>query len=174
MTGDVPDSVPIGHPFDNVRTYVLDGMLRPVPNGAPGELCIAGAGLARGYLGQPGLTADRCVADPFEPGERMYRTGDIVRRVHGELEFISRADDQVKLRGFRIELGEIETALTAQPDVEQAVVIVRDKRLIAYVVGTADLAPWRTTLPEYMVPTRTSWRRARTWRRRSRASGRSC
>ncbi|QUQ65086.1 non-ribosomal peptide synthase/polyketide synthase [Kutzneria sp. CA-103260] len=152
MTGDVPDSVPIGRPFDNVRTYVLDDRLRPVPNGAPGELCIAGAGLARGYLDQPGLTADRFVADPFEPGARMYRTGDIVRRVNGELEFIGRADDQVKLRGFRIELGEIETALTAQPGVNQAVVIVRDKRLIAYVVGTADLAALRTVLPEYMVP----------------------
>jgi len=152
MTGDVPDSVPIGRPFDNVRAYVLDGTLRPVPSGAPGELCIAGAGLARGYFDQPGLTADRFVADPFEPGDRMYRTGDIVRRVDGELEFLGRADDQVKLRGFRIELGEIETALTAQPGVDQAVVIVRDKRLIAYVVGTADLAALRTTLPEYMVP----------------------
>ncbi|MFI9379909.1 non-ribosomal peptide synthase/polyketide synthase [Kutzneria sp. NPDC052558] len=152
MTGGVPDAVPIGRPFDNVRTYVLDDALRPVPNGAPGELCIAGVGLARGYFDQPGLTADRFVADPFVAGERMYRTGDIVRRVDGELEFLGRADDQVKLRGFRIELGEIETALTAQAGVEQAVVIVRDKRLIAYVVGTADLAALRAVLPEYMVP----------------------
>ncbi|HEY0501649.1 MAG TPA: amino acid adenylation domain-containing protein, partial [Kutzneria sp.] len=152
MTGNVPDSVPIGRPLDNMRTYVLDANLRPVPNGAPGELCIAGAGLARGYHDQPGLTADRFVADPFVAGQRMYRTGDIVRRVGGELEFLGRADDQVKIRGFRIELGEIETALTAQLDVDQAVVIVRDKRLIAYVVGTADLAALRTVLPEYMVP----------------------
>ena len=157
MTGDVPDSIPIGRPLDNMRTHVLDADLKPVPDGAPGELCIAGAGLARGYFNQPGLTADRFVADPFGadssgPGARMYRTGDIVRRVGGELEFLGRADDQVKLRGFRIELGEIETALTAQPEVDQAVVIVRDKRLIAYVVGAADLAALRTTLPEYMVP----------------------
>ncbi|MFC0430431.1 non-ribosomal peptide synthase/polyketide synthase [Kutzneria buriramensis] len=152
MTGDVPDSVPIGRPLDNMRTYVLDADLRPVPDGAPGELCIAGAGVARGYLDQPGLTADRFVADPFRPGARMYRTGDIVKRVHGELEFLGRGDDQVKLRGFRIELGEIETALAAQPAVDQAVVIVRDKRLIAYVVGAADLAGLRTVLPEYMVP----------------------
>ncbi|WP_369794689.1 amino acid adenylation domain-containing protein [Kutzneria sp. 744] len=152
MTTDVVDSVPIGRPLDNMRTYVLDADLRPVPNGAPGELCIAGAGLARGYHDQPGLTADRFVADPFDAGRRMYRTGDIVRRVDGELEFLGRADDQVKIRGFRIELGEIETALTAQADVDQAVVIVRDKRIIAYVVGTADLAALRTVLPEYMVP----------------------
>ncbi|GAA3438904.1 amino acid adenylation domain-containing protein [Kutzneria kofuensis] len=152
MTSEVPDSVPIGRPLDNMRAYVLDADLRPVPDGAPGELCIAGAGLARGYHEQPGLTAERFVADPFDSGGRMYRTGDIVRRVHGELEFLGRVDDQVKLRGFRIELGEIETALTAQPAVDQAVVIVRDKRLIAYVVGTADLAALRTVLPEYMVP----------------------
>ncbi|WP_103352219.1 non-ribosomal peptide synthetase [Amycolatopsis sp. CA-128772] len=153
----VPDAMPIGRPLDNMATYVLDEGLRPVPPGVTGELFIAGRGVSRGYLGRPGLTAERFVADPFgAPGERMYRTGDVVRWTgDGLLEFVGRADDQVKIRGFRIELGEIETALAAHPDVTETVVVARDRRLVAYVVttGTPDLREWlQRDLPDYMVP----------------------
>ena len=143
--------VPIGRPIANTRAYVLDAGLRPVPPGVRGELYLAGDGLARGYLGQPGRTAERFVADPN--GGRMYRTGDLVRRrADGTIEFLGRADQQVKIRGFRIEPGEVEAVLMADPGVTRAVVVAREDRLVAYVVGTADPARLRAALPEYMVP----------------------
>ncbi|MGW7206667.1 amino acid adenylation domain-containing protein [Streptomyces sp. NPDC054837] len=163
----VPDPLPIGRPLDGMRAYVLDSALQPLPPGTVGELYVAGPGVARGYLGRPGATAERFVADPYgPPGARMYRTGDHARvTADGELEFHGRSDGQIKLRGFRIEPGEVESALAAHPEVTQAVAVVRedrtaDRRLVAYAVcseGTTT-APdvlrehLAALLPDFMVP----------------------
>ncbi|MEU7423513.1 amino acid adenylation domain-containing protein, partial [Streptomyces sp. NPDC040750] len=153
---------PIGTPIANFRVYVLDDALRPVPAGVRGELYIAGVGLARGYHGRPGLTAERFVANPYgEPGERMYRSGDVARwNPDGTLEYLGRADDQVKVRGFRIELGEIESALALHPDVAQAVVVTHNTNLLAYVSPSDRRRPspedlrahLAEGLPDHMVP----------------------
>jgi amino acid adenylation domain-containing protein len=161
-------AVPIGHAIANTQLAILDDDRRPVAPGTPGELYIGGAGLAAGYLARPELTAERFIANPLDPagGSRLYRTGDLVRqRPDGDLEHLGRVDFQVKVRGFRIELGEIEAALDAQPDVRQAVVLVRedvpgDKRLVAYIVPEPGASPsprdlrvaLARSLPDYMVP----------------------
>lgn len=164
----LPDNLPIGRPVANVRLYVLDEKLQPVPCGDAGELHIAGDGLARGYLNQPEQTAAKFVRDPFseEPAARMYKTGDMVRYLpDGNLEFVGRIDFQVKIRGFRIELGEIEAVLEKHPAVAQAVVIAREtngeKKLVAYIKpsqsagdGGELLRYLKPLLPEYMVPAR--------------------
>ncbi|TDE37719.1 non-ribosomal peptide synthetase, partial [Nonomuraea mesophila] len=158
--------VPIGAPLRGKRVHVLDARLRPVADGEVGELYAAGEGLALGYLGQPGATAERFVADPFgAPGERMYRTGDLVRRRAGTLEFAGRADEQIKIRGFRIEPDEVASVLAAHPSAGQVSVVARqdtpgERRLVAYVVprpghtvdGEALRAHASAALPSYMVP----------------------
>jgi amino acid adenylation domain-containing protein len=168
----VPSQVPIGSPLAGRHIYLLDADLTPVPPGIPGELCIGGELLARGYLNRGGLTAERFIADPFgETGGRLYRTGDLARwRSDGQIEYLGRLDHQVKIRGFRIELGEIETQLLAQPEVREAVVVAREgagasnptggTRLVAYVslhagaeveVGQLREALGKV-LPDYMLP----------------------
>ena len=161
-------SVPIGRAIPNTRVYILDQYMKLTPHGVPGELYIGGAGVARGYLNRPELTAERFVPDPFsgEKGARLYRSGDLVRyRNDGQMEFLGRLDDQVKVRGYRIELGEIEAVLSQHPKLDQAVVLARedrpgDRRLVAYVVpkegeevSAAELRQFlHDQLPEYMIP----------------------
>jgi amino acid adenylation domain-containing protein len=162
------NEVPIGYPMPNYESYVLDGKLRPTPVGVAGEMYVGGVGVARGYLNRSGLTAEKFIPHPFSAAEgaRLYRTGDMVRNLpDGNIEFLGRVDNQVKVRGFRIELGEIETVLVQHEAVHEAVVIVSDeseagKRLVAYVVGeggqelrTAALRSYlKERVPEYMVP----------------------
>jgi amino acid adenylation domain-containing protein len=159
---------PIGRPLANAQVYLLDRHLQPLPVGVPGELYVGGVGLARGYLNEPGLTASRFIPHPFsrQAGARLYRTGDLARYLRsGEIEFLGRADDQVKVRGFRIELGEVEAVLREQEGVREAVVVARDetggeKRLVAYVVAESEHAPsvnelrslLKEKLLEHMVP----------------------
>ncbi|MEU3573969.1 amino acid adenylation domain-containing protein, partial [Kitasatospora sp. NPDC036755] len=164
---DHPGRPVIGRPGRNTAAYVLDGALRPVPPGTPGELYLAGAQVARGYLGRPGLTAARFLADPYgPPGTRMYRTGDLARwDAEGQLEFLGRADEQVKIRGFRIEPGEVEAALLTHPDLADCAVAARElggrTLLVGYPVPAGDRVPpaeelraWlRRTLPDHLVPT---------------------
>ncbi|HEV2705167.1 MAG TPA: amino acid adenylation domain-containing protein [Pyrinomonadaceae bacterium] len=161
-------TIPIGRPIANARVYILDPQLKLMPVGVPGELYIGGAGLARGYVNRPDLTAERFIPDPFsdQPGARMYRTGDLARYMPDEnIEFLGRVDYQVKIRGYRIELGEIESALRQHPSVSDAVVMAREdeqgnKRLIAYVADSPEATPTvaelrqfaQDKLPEYMVP----------------------
>ncbi|HEX7735419.1 MAG TPA: amino acid adenylation domain-containing protein, partial [Ktedonobacteraceae bacterium] len=166
------EPVPIGQPISNTQCYVLDPAGQPVPPGASGELYLGGAGLARGYLGQPALTAERFVPHPWssQPGARLYRTGDLVRALlDGRLTFVGRLDTQVKLRGYRIELGEIEAILRQHPLVRQAAVILHtppssEPHLVAYVVATHPALSQQTLraflserLPDYMLPTLVVW-----------------
>jgi amino acid adenylation domain-containing protein/non-ribosomal peptide synthase protein (TIGR01720 family) len=164
IDGAVGDNIPIGRPINNSTVYILDPEERLLPVGVIGEICVGGDGLAIGYLNQPELTAEKFVDNPYRPGERMYKTGDLGRWLpNGTVEFVKRKDDQVKVRGYRIELGEIEAALQQHPAVEAAVVIARpntggEKEVVAYLVNKAPLnvtdlrAYLGNTLPAYMIP----------------------
>ena len=169
VDGDSSGAVPIGRPIENTRLYVLDRSLQPVPIAVTGELYISGAGVARGYVNSPDVTAEKFVPDPFAnvPGQRMYKTGDLARYLpDGNLEYVGRNDDQVKIRGYRIELGEIEAAINAGAGVRQCVVIAKGeaerRALVAYVVHEEDQqltgeeikSQLRLRLPEYMLPAR--------------------
>ncbi|HLM54814.1 MAG TPA: amino acid adenylation domain-containing protein [Pyrinomonadaceae bacterium] len=165
---DAPHGSPIGGPLPDLQVYLLDRHLRPVPLGVPGEIYVGGAGLARGYLGRPSLTAERFIPHPFShrAGERLYKSGDLARlRPNGEMEYLGRNDQQVKVRGFRIEPGEIEAALATHPEIREAAVVALqegtgDKRLVAYTSPAGETAPeadalrryLKGRLPEYMVP----------------------
>ncbi|MEQ5837817.1 amino acid adenylation domain-containing protein, partial [Marinobacter sp. NFXS9] len=152
-------TVPIGRPIGNLQIQILDSRLNPQPVGVPGELYIGGAGLAQGYHGRPDLTAERFIPNPFKPGERLYRSGDLARWcADGTIEYLGRLDHQIKLRGLRIELGEIEAVLREAAQVTDAVVIARNEQLIGYVQGSqADTEALKVALkqhlPDYMVPT---------------------
>ena len=174
LPGDLcPDTatVPIGRPIAHTQLYLLDQALQPVPIGVHGELYIAGAGVARGYLQRPELTAERFLPNPFsqEPGARFYRSGDLARYLpDGIIEFLGRNDAQVKLRGYRVELGEIEATLQGYPEIQEAIVqleergraVSTERQLVAYMVGRSDASPTsaelrtylRERLPDYMVP----------------------
>ena len=160
---DCTGSIPIGKPIINTHLYILDETGQQVPIGVTGELYIGGAGVGRGYLNRPALTAERFVPNLFsaEPGARLYRTGDLARyRADGVIEYLGRTDEQVKIRGYRVELGEIEAVLSAHEKVSEAVVIAPEengeRRLVAYVVGEAETAEFsgylQDRLPEYMIP----------------------
>ncbi len=174
--GQQSSSIPIGRPIANIQVYLLDAQLQPVPIGVPGEIYIGGAGLARGYLHRPELTAEKFLPHPFsqQPGSRLYKTGDLARYLpDGNIVYLGRSDRQVKIRGYRIEVQEIEATLAQHPSVRQAAVAVRDekandKRLVAYVVPVAESSAihngaqsltasalrtfLQTKLPEYMLP----------------------
>ncbi|MBK4995751.1 amino acid adenylation domain-containing protein, partial [Pseudomonas sp. S37] len=153
-----PDNTPIGKPIANTTLYILDDQRQPVPQGVAGELYIGGVQVARGYLNRAELTAERFLDDPFTPGARLYRTGDLARHLaDGNIEYLGRNDDQVKLRGLRVELGEIQAGLTAITGIKEAVVLTKDQRLIAYYTGEPQLVETLRTallahLPEFMVP----------------------
>ncbi|WP_146140135.1 non-ribosomal peptide synthetase, partial [Cecembia rubra] len=158
--------ITIGRPLPNYQTYILDAHGKHLPVGIPGELCIGGAGVGRGYLNRPDLTSEKFVADPFNPGQRMYRSGDLARWLPtGEIEYLGRMDQQVKIRGFRIELGEIESVLLSEPDIREAAVTVREdhmgeKYLCAYYVSEEEKTVEALRnflskgLPDFMVPAR--------------------
>ncbi|WP_404791150.1 amino acid adenylation domain-containing protein [Altericista sp. CCNU0014] len=154
------ESIHIGRPIANTQIYVLDEQLQPLPIGIPGELYIGGDGVARGYRHQPDLTAERFIPNPFQPADRLYKTGDRVRyRPDGNLEFLGRSDYQVKVRGFRVELGEVEATLGQHPAVQSAIALAQEDRLVAYVAATeasysgCELQGWlQQKLPSYMVP----------------------